>query len=239
MERQGDVGLLQLSNPPQNYLDNPEFIKPERLRDFVQSGIKALVIAGSGRHFSAGADPEIIQKQIRDANRFSEQLLQGNHLLKYLQNLNIPVIAAISGVCFGAGLEIALSCHIRLAEENALFAFPEVNHELFPGLGGTRLLAELSGKTTALELVLEGDLIDAAKALDLRIVDRLTGKKQSLPEAIKLAEKMTAGRPLEVIRAVMQSVKNRSEDREKQIRQDVDAFVKLALQMAEKQEGER
>jgi enoyl-CoA hydratase/carnithine racemase len=154
---------------------------------------------------------------------------KGNRLLNYLDELEIPVIAAISGVCFGAGLEIALACDIRICEENALFAFPEANHDLFPGLGGSRRLAELTGKSTALELVLNGDMINAEKALELIIVDEVVEKKQALNHAIGLARKLTNNRSLDVIKAVMQSVNNsKVMTIEEVIKNDAQAFSKLA-----------
>ena len=208
LKKEGDVGLLQINNPPQNYLGQPNFVALDELKEFVGTGIKTLVIAGNGRHFSAGADLESIKEQIKDTNVFREQMEKGNRLLNYLDELEIPVIAAISGVCFGAGLEIALACDIRICEDNSLFAFPEVNHDLFPGLGGTRRMAELIGKPTALELVLEGDIINSEKALELHIVDEVVEKKQVFIYSMDLAKRMTNNRSLDVIKAVMKSINN-------------------------------
>ena len=68
LKRDGDVGLLEINNPPQNYLEQPEFVELDKLKEFVGTGIKALVISGTGRHFSAGADLESIKEQIKDVN---------------------------------------------------------------------------------------------------------------------------------------------------------------------------
>ena len=230
LKKEGNIGLLQINNPPQNYLEQPDFVDLDKLKKFVGAGIKILVISGSGRHFSAGANLDSIKEQIKNAKVFSERMEKGNHLLNYLDDLKIPVIAAISGVCFGAGLEIALACDIRICEENTLFAFPEINHDLFPGLGGTRRLAKLTDKSTALELVLNGDMINAEKAFELRIVDELVEKKQALNYSIDLAKKMTNNRSLDVINAVMQSINNSEKmDIEEVIKNDARLFSKLAL----------
>ncbi len=230
LKKEGDVGLLQINNPPQNYLEQPDFVEFHELKEFVGTGIKTLVISGNGRHFSAGADLVSIKEQIKDINIFREQMEKGNRLLNYLDELEIPVIAAISGVCFGAGLEIALACDIRICEENALFAFPEINHDLFPGLGGTRRLAKLTDKSSALELVLNGDMINAKKALELRIVDEVVEKKQALNYSMGLAKKLTNNRSLDVINAVMQSLNNTEKmDIEEVIKKDALLFSKLAL----------
>ena len=230
LKKEGDVGLLQINNPPQNYLEQPDFIEFDKLKEFIETGIKALVIVGNGRHYSAGADLESIKEQIKDINVFREQMEKGNRLLNYLDDLEIPVIAAISGVCFGAGLEIALSCDIRICEENALFAFPEINHELFPGLGGMRRLAELTDRLTALELVLIGDMINAKKALEQHIVDEVVEKKQASDYSIDLAKKITNNRSSDVINAVMQSLNNsKTMDIDAVIKNDALMFSKLAM----------
>ncbi len=230
LKREGDVGLLEINNPPENYLEKPDFIEIDRLKNYLDTGIKALVISGTGRNFSAGANLESVKDQIKEVNSFQDQIENGNRILNYLDQLNIPVIASISGVCFGAGLEIALACDIRICEKNALFAFPEVNHNLFPGLGGVRRLTELTGKPTALQLVLNGDLINADKAFELNIIDQIAEKKQALENAITLAKKITNNRPLKVINAVMKSIHNsKILDIDEMIKEDAKLFSDLAV----------
>ena len=230
-KRDGNVGLLEINNPPQNYLEQPEFVKLDELKKFVGTEIKALVISGTGRYFSAGADIELIKKQIKDVNAFQEQMENGNRLLNYIDDLEIPVVAAILGVCFGAGLEIALACDIRICDESALFAFPEVNHDLFPGLGGVSRLIQLTGKSVALELVLEGDMINAKKASELQIIDKLAEKKQALDYSIVLAKKIINNRSLKVINAVMKSIQNSEKMNMDEVeKNDAEMFSKLALE---------
>ena len=232
LRREGDIGQLEINNPPQNYLERPDFIDISNLSDFMGTGIKALVICGTGRNFSAGANIESIEKQIKNINVFKDQMVKGNRLLNYIDELDIPVIAAISGVCFGAGLEIALACDIRYCDSMALFAFPEVNHDLFPGLGGYRRLIKLTGKSTALELVLKGDMINAEKAFELKIVDDIVEKKQALEHSILKAQKITYNKPLKVINAIMKSINNAEKlGDEDVIKEDAILFTKLALEV--------
>lgn len=231
LKREKDVGWLQINNPPENYLEQPDFIEIAELKKFIETGIKALVIEGTGRHFSTGADLENLKEQIKDKKAFHDQLMKGNNVINYIDELEIPVIAAISGVCFGAGLEIALVCDIRISDENALFAFPEVNHDLFPGLGGGKRLAELTGVSAALEIVLLGDMINAEKALELKIVDALVKKNEVKGYAVDLAKKITDNRPLKVIHAVMRSVNNsKSMSVDEYIKNDTEMFAELALE---------
>jgi len=230
LKRDGNIGILLINNPPENYLEHPEFIRVDEFKKFVGDDIKALVIAGTGRHFSAGADLKAMKKQIEEINLFQKELEKGNDLLNFIDVLNIPVIAAISGICFGAGLEIALACDMRIAEENALFSFPEVNQDLMPGLGGMRRLTELAGHSTALELVINGDMISARKANDLKIVDELVQKKTAFTHSLEMAKKMTSDRPLPVINSIMKSIHfAKTHSREESIRNDAKLFCTLAL----------
>lgn len=235
LKREKDVGWLQINNPPENYLEQPDFIEIKELNNFIETGVKALVIEGSGRHFSAGADLEKLNEQIKDRKAFQDQLMKGNNLLNYIDELEIPVIAAISGVCFGAGLEIALACDIRICDENALFAFPEVNHDLFPGLGGAKRLAELTGMSAALELVLLGDMINAEKAMELHIADAVIKKNEAKLFAVDLARKMTENRSLKVIHSVMRSVNNsKIMSADELIKHDTEMFAELAIEFMNK-----
>ncbi len=229
LNKERDVGVLLLNNPPENYLEQPEFTGTEKLRDFVNSGIKALVIGSTGRHLSAGADLKIMRNSIKNINRFKNEMTEGSRLLNYVDELEIPVIAAISGVCFGAGLEIALACDIRICEEDSMFAFPEINHGLFPGLGGTQRLVRLAGRAVALELVLGGDMISAEKAKELHIVDEVVHKKKANDFAVELAKKLTDNRQLKVIKAVMLSIRNHEKlPVEEAIKKDAEMFAQLA-----------
>ena len=130
--------------------------------------------------------------------------------MQALQNLDLPVVAAINRVCFGGGLEIALACHIRVASENAMFAFPEVNQNLLPGMGGTVRLPALTGFSQAAMMILGGDTVNAIDAKKLGIIDILAPKDQALEYATDLLRKMTHDRPVTVIRSVMQALKNAS-----------------------------
>jgi len=230
-KQEGSIGILQLHNPPGNYLTIPEFFPTDELQQKVNNGIKGLIITGSGRHFSAGADLKMIKKQLGEIHRFRKQLTQGNELLNFIETMKIPVMAAITGACFGGGLEVALSCHVRVCSKTALFAFPEVNRNLFPGMGGIRKLEEITGKATALELVLKGDLINAEKAHELKLVDRVLPKKEVMNYAVDFLKTITRDRPLKVINSVMASLNNsRKMSFEKAVEKDVEMFCQLALE---------
>ena len=132
-DRNGDIGILSISNGKKNYLDQPDFIDLDQLKKWSEEeNLKGIIIRGIGRNFSAGANIENLQELAKDQNILSDKMNKGKEILDFIEDLNIPVIAAINGVCFGGGLEIALACHIRVASERALFAFPETNFYYCP-----------------------------------------------------------------------------------------------------------
>ncbi len=203
------IGILTIDNPPQNILVEPVFIDQDLLRQCaVNDDIKGLIITGKGRHFSAGADLENLRRMASDENLIMAKLKAGKGLLDIIYTLTIPTIAAIEGACFGGGLEIALACHIRVCSKKALLAFPEVNHGLMPGLGGTVRLPGLVGSGISMETILSGDIVDAERALEIGLIDHVTPQREAFEFSMVLMKKMVADRPIEVIRSIVQSLNN-------------------------------
>lgn len=228
--KDGDIGILELNKPPENYLTQPEFIPIEVLKEFVETGLKGLVISGVGRHFSAGADPRKIIQDTSKQEQLKSELIRGNLLLNYIENLKIPVVSAINGVCFGGGLEIALACHIRIASHRSLFAFPEINQGIVPGLGGIPKTKKIAGAMSTLRLILSGDTINAKTARELQLVDELSEQKNIQEVALQLLKEITAGRSLKIINAVMLSIHNsRNLVYENALKKDAEMFCELAL----------
>lgn len=238
LKRIRDIGILELNNPPENYLMNPEFIALDSLRNFVESGIKGLIITGAGRHFSAGADLESIFSKANESDTLKNNLTKGYQLLSYIENLKIPVIAAISGICFGGGLEIALSCHIRIASTKALFAFPEANYDLIPGLGGISKTEKLAGQQSTLKLILSGDTINVKTAMDLKLIDEITEQKNVLEYTLGFLDNITADRSLKIINAIMTSINNsRNMSYEDAMLKDAEIFCQLAKEESERRKN--
>jgi enoyl-CoA hydratase/carnithine racemase len=233
--KDGDIGILKLNNPPENYLINPEFIELDLLKNFVVTGIKGLIITGVGRHFSAGADLKTIIKLADKPENLKTNLIKGNQLLNYIENLEIPVISAISGICFGGGLEIALSCHIRIASRKALFAFPETNHELVPGLNGIAKTQKLAGKLNTFKLILSGDTINTSTALKLNLIDEITDQRNVLDFVLTLLKNITSDRSLKIINTIMKSINNsRKLSYEDAMIKDAEMFCQLAMDEAKR-----
>jgi enoyl-CoA hydratase/3-hydroxyacyl-CoA dehydrogenase len=161
--------------------------------------VRVVIITGEGPAFVAGADIRGMmaknQIEIREFTRF------GHGVLKDIESLEKPVIAAINGFALGGGLELALACDIRLASTEARMGFPEVGLGIFPGLGGTQRTTRLVGKGRACELVFTGDQIGAEEAASIGLVNRVVPPQQLMAEAQRLAERIARQGPVAVARA--------------------------------------
>ena len=229
-EKSGAIGILSISNPPGNLIAEPDFIEEEQLNDLLSDKtIKGILIMGSGRHFSAGADLDNMRKLAGNKKLLEDKISKGRKLIRIIERAEIPVVAAIRGACFGGGLEIALACHVRICSENAMFAFPEINHGLIPGLGGSAMLSDLTGEGRSLEIILSGNVVDAQKALELKITDYVVPAKETGSFALKYLEDLTRDRDAEIIRSVMKSIHNsRTIPFEEALREETKLFCKLA-----------
>jgi len=229
-ERIDEYGILSISNGRENYLSTPDFIKLDDLKRWTsEENLKGIIIKGVGRNFSAGADLNHLVRLAKDEKILEEQMKKGKEILDFIENLNIPVIAAINGICFGGGLEVALACHLRIASAKSLYAFPEINHGIIPGLGGTYRLSKLVGKGTY-EILLNGDMINAEEALRLGVLNYITESKDALDLAIEKLENMTKDRSIEVIHSVMKAIKNADHlAKDEALKKETELFCKLAV----------
>lgn len=136
------------------------------------TSIKAVILTGTGeKAFAAGADiKELNACNAQTGKLFSEL---GSKVMVRLENLRIPVIAAVNGFALGGGCELTMSCHIRFASDNAKFGQPEVNLGIIPGYGGTQRLPKLVGKARATELIISGNIIDANEAKRIGLVNEV------------------------------------------------------------------
>lgn len=230
-EKREHIGLLSINNPPENYLNNPEFISMDLLKEIsTDKTIKGIIIKGTGRHFSAGANLENLKKIANEESVLFEKMTKGKALLDFIENLRIPVIAAVSGVCFGGGLEIALVAHIRICTENAIFAFPETNYNIMPGLAGTIRLAKLIGKGKAAEIILSGEVVNSVKAKEVRLVDYIVPSKEINDFTIDFLNRLVADRDPDVIESVMMSIQNAGRmSFEDAVKEETKLFCRLAL----------
>ena len=231
-----DIGIITLNNPPENFLLEPDFIQIEDLRSFIRrEDLKGLIFAGAGRHFSAGADLDKLFAMAKDEEILQQKMKKGNLLLSAIEELEIPVISAIEGVCFGGGLEIALACHMRICSEKALFAFPEVNQGLMPGLGGIQRITDLLAGGFSYEMILGGDMLNAGKAHELNIVDHVVGKGNVLEYATQFLQSLVRGKSVDVIHTITRTINYcRKRGIDETINEVTSVFCKLAVTEAKR-----
>lgn len=174
----------------------------EALRSFEQEDCAdAVVITGDGsKAFSAGADiNEVAERTV--AGELATRAQLRRELPRLLESMRLPTVAAISGYCLGAGLEVALACTVRIAAEDATLGLPEINLGVIPGSGGTQRLARLIGMGRAMEMVTLGEPIDAAEAWRIGLVNRVCAAGQLLPEAISICRKWQSKGPVSLMAA--------------------------------------
>ena len=163
---------------------------------------RAVILTGAGeKSFVAGADI----KEFSDfGSEKAEDLARNgqNKLFNKIENLSKPVIAAVNGFALGGGLELAMSCHIRYASENARLGLPEVTLGLIPGYGGTQRLPKLVGKGMANEMIFSAKMISAQKAKEIGLVNEVFSSEELLDKCMELANIISRNSPLAIEKAI-------------------------------------
>lgn len=160
--------------------------------------VRVVILTGAGeKSFVAGADIGEIKalENYEAAKAFADT---GQGLLNLIEQLGKPVIAAVNGFALGGGCEISMACHIRLASENAKFGQPEVALGVIPGYGGTQRLCRLVGKARAVQLCLTGEMIDAAEAKRIGLVNQVYPQGELLGAAKEMAKTIMSKGPLAI-----------------------------------------
>jgi enoyl-CoA hydratase/carnithine racemase len=158
-------------------------------------GVGVVVFTGAGeKAFAAGADiSELRERTALDALSSGMQ-----RLFDEIEGYEKPTIAAVNGYALGGGCELAMACDIRLAADNAKFGQPEVNLSIIPGAGGTQRLSRLVGKGKATELILTGEIVDAAEAYRIGLVSKVVPQEELVDAVREMAGKILAKGPLAV-----------------------------------------
>ncbi|MCW0437421.1 enoyl-CoA hydratase/isomerase family protein [Xanthomonas sacchari] len=166
--------------------------------------IRVVVLTGAGeKAFVAGADIAEMNELTPVQGRDFSQL--GQHLMRRIERMPKPVLAMVNGFALGGGLELAMACHLRVAAEGARLGQPEINLGLIPGFGGTQRLLRLVGRAAALELCLLGAPIDAARALQLGLVNRVVAAGELQATTLQLAQQLADAAPL-ALRGILDAI---------------------------------
>ncbi len=228
-ERRGEFGWLTMVNPPTNTLLDPRFAGADELEAFLAApDLKGVILRGQGRHFCGGANLDALAVQARDPAALEARLRQGAQLLQLLAFAPVPVVAAIRGMCLGAGLELALACHFRCASDKALLGFPEAELGLLPGFGGTVFCQGALEPAAAVELMLSGRLVGGEEAHELGLLQRVCATRQLERRVLGLLDELVGKRSCAQVHAVMGAVHaGRRLPTEQALQHEIQAFCSL------------
>lgn len=168
------IGIIELNRPPVNALNSQiiDDIGIAHSKLSLDPATKCIILVGNGKNFAAGADIKEIAGLAKEGSESVEDFSKAGHkVFRAMELGQVPVIACVSGFCLGGGCELAMACHIRIADETAVFGQPEIKLGIIPGFGGTLRLPRLVGRAHALQLLLTGESINAAQARAMGLCD--------------------------------------------------------------------
>jgi enoyl-CoA hydratase len=198
VERDGAVAVVTINRPKVlNALNTQTISELERvMRDLQQdAAVRAVVLTGAGeKSFVAGAD--INELAVLSPAEGQLHGRRGQAVFDLIEQLGKPVIAAINGFALGGGCELAMACTLRVAADSARFGQPEINLGIIPGYAGSQRLPRLVGKGRALEVLLTGDMIGAARAYEIGLVNRVVPAADLIAEARSLATALASKAPV-------------------------------------------
>jgi enoyl-CoA hydratase len=197
VERRGAVGLIAMNRPKQLNALSDELMAAvgDALTQLDgDEAIRVAVLTGTGRAFAAGADIAAM------AEATPIDMYTGPRLRRWerVRSFSKPLIAAVGGFCLGGGCELAMTCDIIVAADDAQFGQPETNLALIPGAGGTQRTTRVLGKSLAMEMVLAGRFLTAREALQHGLCSRVVTREALLDEALALAERIASRSPIAV-----------------------------------------
>jgi len=199
LEVHDHVAVVTIDRPEALNALNPKVLRElEETLDRVEADrkVRAVVLTGSGNAFVAGADIKAMANQTAIESLGMTQL--GQRVMRKIELMMKPVVAAVNGYALGGGCELAISCDIILAADTARFALPEVGLGIHPGFGGTQRLPRLIGPNRAKEWIFTGEQFTAAQAERIGLVNKVVKAHELLPEAMRIANKIAEMAPLAV-----------------------------------------
>lgn len=184
------------------------------------------ILTGAGRAFVAGAD--ISELAAQSPMQAKQRALRGQQIFRRFETSPKPVIAAVNGFALGGGCELAMACHVRIASEAAKFGQPEVKLGICPGYGGTQRLPRLVGVGRALQLLMTGEMIDAAEAYRIGLVNRVVPAADLLSAADAMLSQMLANGPLALSSCIEATVRGTEISLEDGLNLEANHFALLA-----------
>ncbi len=197
IERKGKSALVTINRPEVMNALNGEVVSDltGAVEEFSKDEtLSVVIITGAGeRAFIAGAD--IKHMSTLTPQEVFEFILRAHHLTSMIEKSPKVVIAMVNGYALGGGCELAMSCDLIVASEKAIFGQPEVKLGIIPGMGGTQRLSRIAGRNIAKEIVLTGDPIDARRAYEIGLANRVVPREKLLEETLAIADKIASNGP--------------------------------------------
>lgn len=236
IETEEKIAVVTINRPLSlNALNSQTILELSKVFNDLDSDdkIRVIILTGSGeKSFVAGAD---IKEFADFGTKAAEDLARNgqNILFDTIENLSKPVIAAVNGFALGGGLELAMSCHIRYASENAKLGLPEVTLGLIPGYGGTQRLPKLVGKGRANEIIFSAKMISAQRAKEIGLVNEVFSTEELLAKTKELATTIAKNSPMAISKAIVAVNKS---DQQDGFETEIKSFGEL-FEMEDKKEG--
>ncbi len=201
---QDSIATVTINRPEKrNALTNQVLDDLRELFEALQEedSVRGIVISGAGeKAFAAGADITELQRlRVKSGERAS---VKGQAVFSLIESTGKPVIAAVEGYALGGGCELALACHLRVASKTARFGLPEVGLGIMPGYGGTQRLPRLVGKGRALELILDGNPVDAEKAYHMGLVNKVVDEGKTVKKSHEWLQLIIKKSPIGIRKAI-------------------------------------
>tara|TARA_B100000949_G_scaffold235605_1_gene260362 strand:- start:1078 stop:1920 length:843 start_codon:yes stop_codon:yes gene_type:complete len=230
---EGSIGIITVDHPPVNALNAEVLGQLDKAIDDISQNesIIGVVITGGGNNaFCAGADIKSFAK-LTNPQDVMKVITLGQNVFKKIANLEKPVIAAINGVAYGGGNELALACDIRISSDRARFSQPEVNLGLIPAWGGTQRLSRLIGTAKAKELIFTGQFVTAQEAFRIGMVNKIVPDGEELRAASDIVRQIASRAAPLAVKAVKKIINSGNDSKaiNDGLELEIEAMKELAL----------
>lgn len=230
---EGNIGIITVDHPPVNALNADVLGQLDKALDDISKNesVSGVVITGGGNNaFCAGADIKSFAK-LTSPQDVMDVIILGQNVFKKISNLEKPVIAAINGVAYGGGNELALACDIRISSDRARFSQPEVNLGLIPAWGGTQRLSRLVGTAKAKELIFTGQFVTAQEAFRIGMINKVVPDGEELRAASDIVRQIGSRAAPLAVKAVKKIINSGNDSKaiEDGLQLEVEAMKELAL----------
>lgn len=227
-----DIAIVEIDHAPANTLSTACIAELREVFKCLANNdkLKAIILTGAGRFFVAGADIKEFIDALGDDQKGLAMATVGQAICNEIESMKKPVIAAINGACLGGGLELAMSCHYRIAVSAAKLGLPELQLGLIPTFGGTQRLSRITSTATALELILTSKQLNGDEAKEAGLIQLVVSPEDLLPTAKTIAKAFVDGKSMtSITRAVECIIQGANESLVNGLERERNNFAELFL----------